>query len=109
MEELVARRLEGLDEEGLRYEEPAVRGIPARTFAPAHLDLLIDRSDRLWARDFTYPSEPQRWKVFDREGRWLGEVETPADLTVLEIGADYILARHTDALGVHSIRLLALG
>jgi hypothetical protein len=108
VEELIAHRLAGLDEETLRYEEPAARGIPKPVVAPAHLELLIDGSNRLWARAFTYPSEPQRWRVFDREGRWLGDVETPADLKVLEVGADYILARHTDALGVHSIRLLTL-
>jgi hypothetical protein len=108
VQEMIAHRLAGYDEETLRYEEPPMRELPKPVWAPAHLELLIDGADRLWARDFTYPSEPRRWKVFDREGRWLGDVETPADLTVLEVGTDYVLGRHTDALGVQSIRIYAL-
>lgn len=89
-------------------EERALRGIPQPAVAPSYVGLMVDETGRLWARDFTIPGEPLRWKVFDGEGRWLGAVTTPADLTVLEIGADYLLGRHTNELDVQSVRLYAL-
>jgi hypothetical protein len=32
-------------------------------------------------------------------------VLTRADVTVIEVGADYVLAQHVDALGVQSVRV----
>ena len=49
--------------------------------------------------------EPRRWSVFDREGRWLGSVETPAGLSVREIGEDYLLGTWKDDVGVEHVRV----
>ena len=48
------------------------------------------------------------WTVFDAEGRALGFIETPDGLTVFEIGADYLLGRVTDYLGVESVQVWGL-
>ena len=43
--------------------------------------------------------------VFDSEGVWIGTVTTPVNVTVLEIGTDYLLGRHRDELGVERVVL----
>ena len=45
------------------------------------------------------------WTVFDPEGRLLGFVETRPGLRIFEIGADYILGRVRDELGVESVQV----
>lgn len=108
LDRVIEDRLSDSSDELRDGEERAMRGVPRSDLAPAFLQLLVDAEERLWVRDFTYPGTPQRWMVFDRDGVWLGAVESPADPTVLEIGSDYMLARHSDALGVHSVRLYPL-
>ena len=46
--------------------------------------------------------------IFDPDGHVLGFVETPEGLEIYEIGADYILGRVGDELGVQSIQLWSL-
>jgi hypothetical protein len=38
--------------------------------------------------------------VFDPEGRLLGSAEVPSNLTIFEIGPDYVLGVEIDELGV---------
>lgn len=54
-----------------------------------HIDaILVDAGGRLWGRDYAPPAErdttPQRWAVFDVDGRWLGTVATPTGLKIHE-------------------------
>jgi hypothetical protein len=44
------------------------------------------------------------WAVFDRGGRYLGELELPRRFRVLEIGADYLLGVWRDELDVEHLR-----
>lgn len=46
--------------------------------------------------------------TWGRGGQALGFLETPAGLTILEIGADYLLGRATDNLEVESVQVWAL-
>ena len=46
--------------------------------------------------------------IFDPEGRVLGYFETPEGMPLLEIGADYILAKVTNDLDVESVQLWPL-
>lgn len=107
VERAIDRRLAPLPDEVREFEEPALRGLPHPTVAPAYLHLQADVvGGRLWTREFTPPGSLQRWHLFEREGRWLGSVRIPEDVRVLQVGPDWVLAVHTDALGVHSMRLL---
>ena len=45
------------------------------------------------------------WMVFDADGVALGFIETPDGLSVFEIGADYLLGRVTDDMGVESVQV----
>lgn len=78
---------------------------------PAFRTLLTDGLDHLWVREATLPGMDRPaplWTVFNPEGRVLGFIETPDGLTIMEIGADYILGRTTDDLGVESVQVWAL-
>ena len=78
---------------------------------PAFRALLVDGLDHLWVREATLPGMDRPaplWTVFNPEGRVLGFIETPDGLTILEIGADYILGRTTDDLGVESVQVWPL-
>lgn len=78
---------------------------------PAFRMLLTDALDHLWVLEAALPGMDRPaplWTVFDAEGQALGFIETPDGLSVLEIGADYLLGRATDELGVESVQVWAL-
>lgn len=95
----------------LEWTREGYKGMPLVESFPAFRALLTDGLDHLWVREATLPGEDgpaPPWTVFDPEGRVLGFVETPGGLTILEIGADYILGQATDDLGVESVQVWPL-
>ncbi|MYJ69357.1 MAG: hypothetical protein F4087_12745 [Gemmatimonadetes bacterium] len=95
----------------LEWTREGYKGMPLVESFPAFRALLVDALDHLWVREATLPGMDRPaplWTVFDAEGRVLGFIETPEGLTVLEIGADYILGQTTDDLGVESVQVWAL-
>jgi hypothetical protein len=76
---------------------------------PAYSALRVDPDGNLWAEDYRiYTQSESRWTVFDPAGRWLGTVQMPNALQVLEIGRDYVLGLRKDAMGVERVSLHAL-
>lgn len=76
---------------------------------PAFGRVEIDLMGYLWVEDYPLPGEPApAWTVFDPEGRVQGLVEIPPDLTIFEIGEDYILGRVSDDLGIERVQLWPL-
>ena len=71
--------------------------------APAFTRLLLSTSGQLWVSEFDRthnsigppvyrrPQRPLRWSVFDLDGRWRADIETPARFVVYEAGADYVI------------------
>lgn len=97
--------------EQLESTREGYKAMPLVESFPAFRALLTDGLDHLWVREATLPGMDRPaplWTVFDPEGRVLGFIETPDGLTVLEIGADYILGRTTDDLGVESVQVWGL-
>jgi hypothetical protein len=87
----------------------SVRAMLASEAPPERLPpfsrLLVDAEDRLWVV-LSHPGEGRtRLRALDENGGTLAELTIPADLTVYEIGRDYLLARFDDADGEQSIRL----
>ncbi len=87
----------------------SVRGMLAREALPERLPpfsrLLVDADDRLWVV-LSHPGEGRtRLRALDQNGGTMVELMIPADLTIYEIGRDYLLARFDDADGEQSIRL----
>lgn len=64
---------------------------------PAYTALLIDHADNLWVRLFPRaPSATVRWLVFSPSGEEIGSLDLPMEMTVHEIGDDYILGSGVD-------------
>jgi hypothetical protein len=114
MEEDRARRLaEELPEfERMGASASAMRlleSLPYPSVLPPYGEAVVDREGNLWLEDVrARPDEPFLWSVFDAEGAWLGRVELPQGLQVMEIGGDYILGRSEDELEVERIMVYEL-
>jgi hypothetical protein len=69
----------------------------------------LDALGNVWLSDYenSYVATGV-WRVFDREGRYLGEIRSPAQLRILEIGEHYVAGVWKGDLGVESVRLYAL-
>ena len=93
---------------------------------PLFLTLRTDDQGNLWVRhypafvagrpdlfDFDIPrrynpspgNAPEVWSVFDASGRWLGEVRTPADLSVKSIRDNRLIGVWKDADDMEHVRL----
>lgn len=102
---------------GLYLQRFSERGEMRRIFelmglpevVPAFQALRVDRLGWYWAELFR-PGEggASEWLVFDPNGRARGMVELPSELEVHEIGANFILGRWVDELGVEYVRRYAL-
>ena len=89
-----------------RMRERQREVLPRRETFPAYGDARTDADGNLWVEQYPRPREVQpRWDVFDREGRWLAAVATPAGLKVHLVGPDWILGVATDEAGVEHVRL----
>ena len=75
---------------------------------PAFAALVADRVGNLWIQDHARFGEALRYTVIDREGRWLGAVTAPPGVTVLEIGADYMLGVWKNPDDVEFLRVYPL-
>lgn len=82
--------------------------IPYPADMPPYEDLRLDGKGNLWVAYYRLEDEPVRWAVFDPEGRWLGDVETPRGGRVWDIGNDYVLGVWQDELDVQQVRLYRL-
>lgn len=82
---------------------------------PPHLPtfewLHVDPEGNIWAgqRRYGAPDDMTDFFVFAKDGRYLGIVEVPAKLSVLQIGSDFILAQLSDDLDVHYVHLYRIG
>lgn len=101
-----ARASRLVDEEAREQRRRGYESVPVAEHLPAFGSVIADALDHLWVEEFVPPGEERQgvlWSVFDPDGRILGFVETPEELEVYEIGADYILGQVEDELGVESI------
>ena len=89
--------------------ERLLADMPYPETMPAFADLEVDAGGYLWVQEFDPPGTPvARWTVFNPEGRAVAAVETPRDLTIRQIGTDFVLGTWSDDLGVEHVRLHAL-
>jgi hypothetical protein len=77
----------------------------APTF-PAYFALETDAEGNLWVQEYTPRiGEGRLWSVFDTAGSYLGDVEMPQGLSVLQIGEDFVLGLWLDADDVEHVRV----
>lgn len=92
-----------------------LRDDPYASEVPAYSQFMVDRAGRLWVREAhladapaggqltTVPLVPSVWSVFDRAGRWLGDVTMPARFIPTDIGPDWVLGIAYDSDGVQTV------
>ena len=85
--------------------------VPVADHLPAFASIMTDALDYLWVEEYESPADPRAvrvWTVFDAEGQVLGFVETPKDLSIDEVGADYILGMTRSELDVEMVQVWPL-
>ncbi|NIR42843.1 MAG: hypothetical protein GWN99_03115 [Gemmatimonadetes bacterium] len=83
--------------------------LPLPEYLPAHQGLFVDDEGYLWVERYRLPWKSQpSWEIFDPDGRWLGDIQTPERFRIFQIGRDFLLGRHRDELGVERIRVYEL-
>ena len=96
------------DEEWLQWQ----LSVPYPSHLPTFERLRVDSEGNVWARQEKYGAdaggadpEMSEFFIFRADGRHLGVVELPVNLEVLQIGADFILAKVRDDLDVDYVHL----
>ncbi|MDX1394896.1 MAG: 6-bladed beta-propeller [Gemmatimonadota bacterium] len=88
--------------------------LPIPADRPAYAELVVDATGAVWLKEHRgelvnrLSEDLHPWEVFSPEGVWLGPVALPANLTVFEIGADYVLGVFPDELDVEHVAILPL-
>lgn len=110
LDALLERKVAGAgDDQEAREISQEFRDTPAASHLPAYLGFEVDRLGSLWVRDYPeFPEEPQTYHIFDRQGHLVGRVGIPQGMTVLEIGADYLLTLVKDEMGVEYLHRYGL-
>lgn len=105
--------------------ERRIRSLPFPRAMPHFGDLVVDRSGNAWLAEYRPPwdLDDPTWMVFSPSGERIAQVRLPPGFggrcgrpgrgyeacePFLEIGSDYVLAKHIDELGVERVRVLAL-
>ena len=109
-EDAVRERIRGYDRvEGGSPDELIAQELaaPYPPHLPTFESLHLDPEGNIWAvrRPYGAGDDTEEFFVFAADGRHLGIVAAPANLSVLQIGSDFILAHSVDELGVHYVHL----
>jgi hypothetical protein len=92
-----------------RQQAEMLEQAPYPKTMPPFTDLEIDPDGNLWTRGPAPPTASDaRWTVFSPDGRVRGVVTVPADLTVREIGRDWVLGTTVDDDEVEHVRIFSL-
>lgn len=86
---------------------------------PAYSTMMVDVDRNLWVRESylewyfrqgfaSVMPIPTSWRVFDKQGRWLGNVTMPARFNPMDIGKDYVLGLWRDEDDVEHVRMYRL-
>lgn len=110
IDDWIEERLADADDANMRtFWERLYADMPFPERMPAYERLVVDDLGRLWVKEYRRPADDQpRWTVFDQQGAMLGQVETPPEFQVFQIGADFVLGRWTDELDVEHVQLYKL-
>ena len=85
--------------------------MPVAEHLPAFAVYWSDRLEHLWVWEYEAPGEETPgtlYTIFDPDGRALGYFEIPEGMFVMDAGADYVLLRVRDELGVETVQLWPL-
>lgn len=90
--------------------EQMLRSLPVPGKLPPIARLLVDPTGRLWAQDFMAPGDSVAlWRVFDPDGRYLGQLPVPRRFTPQRVEADRLFGVELDENDVEEVRVYPLG
>lgn len=72
---------------------------------PAFDDLLRDDQGRLWVRRYRTPGEEQEERLVFEDGRWVGRLDTPVGLEIMDVQGQRIGSVWRNSLGIEFIRI----
>lgn len=101
-------RLAGIEGENDQRDTRAILDqTPVAATFPPYDRMHADRTGHLWVRDYRKPWQkgPDRWLVFDLEGRLVATAHLPSFRFVFEIGRDYVIGLVLDEMDVEHVRL----
>lgn len=76
---------------------------------PAYRDMLIDARGNVWLNHHVRPlDETNRWDVVNAAGEFLGTMEFGKDLSIVQVGDDFVLGHRINAEGVPQVVALGL-
>ena len=83
---------------------------PAADVFPAFSGIMVGRDERIWVREYPAPGHTttRSYLGFDREGRFMCRLQTPAFDNVYEFGTDYLIALERDSLDVERVVMFRL-
>jgi hypothetical protein len=112
IEEYVEAQLERVR----RFEGEAAVPRNRRRYEEAHLGehvplfgmAFVDNGGRLWVSGSVWPSSgepPRQWSVFSKEGVWLGDLEAPDGVRIVDSRGDLVLGIWFDEMDVPYVQL----
>lgn len=104
------RRLQDVPEERRAGIRTMYQELPIPDTLPAMAGVVVDDLDHLWIEPFRLVTTdgPTRWIVVDPAGQVVATADLPRDMTVHQIGADFVVVRITDDLGVERVEVRPL-
>jgi hypothetical protein len=93
-----------------RRIERYLREWPRAEHKPWLSRLLVDGTGHIWVEEYEpyWARSARTWGVFNPAGQWLGTLQAPAGLRIMEIGPDYVLGTWMTELNVEQVRLYGL-
>jgi hypothetical protein len=93
--------------QSLRADLESKRHAP--TFPALEARLVIDATDRIWLGEYRRPGDrEQQWWIFTVDGRMVGRVSVPLNLTIMDAGTDWVLGTWRGQDDVLTVRLYDL-
>lgn len=81
----------------------------ASTFPALDARLVVDVADRLWVGEYRRPGDREQvWWIFTVDGRMVGRVNVPVNLTIMDAGTDWVLGTWRGQDDVLTVRLYDL-
>jgi hypothetical protein len=76
-------------------------------YVPLFQTAFVDDQERLWVGSSEWPSDrpADTWNVFSPAGQWLGQLEAPDDLRIVDVRGSLILGIWHDAFDVPHVQL----
>ena len=105
----IATETAGRPEEAQQRVRKAYAEMELPKTIPAYKAMLVDSEHMVWIRDYRASTANSTWTVFTRDGKLTSEVQLPTNLTVFEIGRDYVLGKYVDPVeDIPEIRMYRL-